>query len=73
MSTFTFTAPRAGWYRFAAGAEPEYLGDGPGEEIASAVEVVTFLDEGETRGFANSGSIQTVPDGDWITIPWDHR
>lgn len=74
MSSYTFTAPRAGWYRFVSGAEPEYLGDGPGEEIASAAEVVTFVFEGETRGFANSrGLTQTIPNENWITIPRDHE
>lgn len=70
----TFTALRAGWYRFVSGSEPEYLGDGDWNEIASTAEFITFFDEGETRGFANSGRLtQTIPNENWITFPWDHE
>jgi hypothetical protein len=70
----TFTAPRSGWYRFTPDKdEPEYLGDGPGQSIASASELVTLLAEGETVGFGNSGGAQMITAGDWVTIPWDHE
>jgi hypothetical protein len=70
----TFTAPRAGWYRFTPDrAEPEYLGDGPGQSITSASEMVTLMYEGETVGFGNSDSNLAIPSDAWVTIPWDHE
>lgn len=76
--TTRWTASQSGWYRVTSGHEPEFLGAEQPEDVP-ADDLVRVENDGiEVRLYQNSGrnlplgSTAAIPNGAWVTVPFDH-